>query len=307
MVTEESIKEDSIRLGFAAAQIVDGKPKMRHAIDQTILFLWTGITTSNASAFTVFGNWITAPTIARVLCNEIIRCYGLAESASISAVREGQLDWIMTSVVSQNLTAFAGRSFGSMIGGAMSGGFATAFFEAPIMGRLLLRCACDLIIILDRAFQLGNRGASRTQIRQAESEYLEKRYRPDLEDSRSTRQLVHREIAKLVPAFSVMAHSIYKPEQRAIYRRGISKIIYNHLLSDRTAPAPTKTSYDSSTTLATATPGTDPDRLSEERLMGIAASQQDEEVPREAQELERQLPLVPGMDGLSLENVRRED
>jgi hypothetical protein len=103
------------------------------------------------------------------------------------------------------------------------------------MARLVIKCACDLVIILDRAFQIGGKHATRLHIRQASFEYIQPiEYATDgvSSQSQSRKHLVHQQVNELIPAFSVLAIKIYRRKQIDTIREGISRIVAEHRMKD---------------------------------------------------------------------------
>ena len=97
-------------------------------------------------------------------------------------------------------------------------------FQAPLVTRLILKCACDLIIILDKAARVGGKRVTRRQIEEASAEYQ----RPIAGGEGSLKALVHRRINVLVPIVSAIAVRIYKKDQIEAIRAGIKSIVEGH-------------------------------------------------------------------------------
>lgn len=220
-LTLDTLPATSVRSGLAAAQVIDRELKIESAIDSTMTLLRTAISASNAAAMTVILNRIVVPTYSRLLCDTIVRCYGL-EQPSLVGASESHIDYIMSTVVWRNLGAFMGRSFFAGIGDISVLFVGAPFIEAPVVARMVIKCACDLVIILDRAYQIGGKTAIKETVHRASLEYLV----PTRNfTGPSRKQLVHEQVNKLIPAFSRLAIKIYQGQQLAHLRDGIERII----------------------------------------------------------------------------------
>ncbi|KAM0330521.1 hypothetical protein ACHAQA_003468 [Verticillium albo-atrum] len=235
-LTLEPLNTESLRSGMVAAQVVDLDLKIKLAIDETVRLLRTAVTASNMGALLVVVNVISAPTYSRLLCNAIVRSFGLTRTAAGGSTREEEVDNIMSTVVWRNLSSFMARSFFTAIGD-VSLLIAAPIFEAPVTARMVVKCACDLIIIMDRAFQVGGKFVTRQQIRQASREYVQPLTKDELRGihdeisaqagsaGHSRRQLVHQRVNVLIPVLSTLAVKIYKKEQIQSLHQGIQEII----------------------------------------------------------------------------------
>ncbi|GKT41015.1 uncharacterized protein ColSpa_01196 [Colletotrichum spaethianum] len=129
-------------------------------------------------------------------------------------------------------------------------------FEAPAAARMVIKCACDLILILDQAFQEGGKSVSREKIERTTAMYTKSNV-PGIEDDtqvmKSRRRLVHQEINKLIPLVSTIAMealrkksatvalSAYRHKSVSEYRDGIREILAKHRI-----PPPESTELDNS-------------------------------------------------------------
>lgn len=269
--TMNMLLSNSPRSGMVAAQVVDPDLKIDLAVDETIRLLRTAVKTASIGAPLMLSSSVSTPSFSRLLCGTILRCFGL------SRVSDGQnceedVNYIMDNIVWSNLAAFMAQSISTAIGNAP---FIVTMplFEAPAAARMIIRCACDLIIILDRACQIGGKHVTRHQVQEASAEYLkliEKiATRDDVDmidahDRPSMRRLVHQQINQMFPIASTLFLKIYKKEQIEKIRQRIKEIVADHRMrqSGDQAPSP-KHSFDISS------------RESQETLLGSIEDEED--------------------------------
>ncbi|KAM0574254.1 hypothetical protein ACHAP9_001587 [Verticillium nonalfalfae] len=241
-LTLEPLNSESLRSGMVAAQVVDLDLKIALAVEETVRLLRTAVTASNLGALLVVVNRISAPTYSRLLCNAIVRSFGLTRTTTSGLTREEEVDNIMSTVVWRNLSSFMARSFFVAIGD-VSLLVAAPLFEAPVTARMVVKCACDLIIIMDRAFHTGGKFVTRQQIRQASREYVQPlaeselrglRDRTGVKSGSSRRRLVHKRVNALIPVISALAVKIYRKRQIESLQRGIREIIEDYRIQSAT-------------------------------------------------------------------------
>ncbi|KAM0276886.1 hypothetical protein ACHAQH_006304 [Verticillium albo-atrum] len=241
-LTLEPLSSESLRSGMVAAQVVDTDLKIALAVDETTRLLRTAVTASNLGALLVVVNRISAPTYSRLLCNAIVRSFGLTRTTTGGFTREEDVDHIMSTVVWRNLSSFMARSFFVAIGD-LSLLVAAPMFEAPVTARMVIKCACDLIIIMDRAFHVGGKFVTGQQIRQASHEYVQPlkedalsslRNSTSIKAGSSRRKLVHRRVNALIPVLSALAVKIYRKHQVEELHQGIQEIIADYRMQSAT-------------------------------------------------------------------------
>ncbi|KAK0622203.1 hypothetical protein DIS24_g11290 [Lasiodiplodia hormozganensis] len=204
--TVDEIADDSVYMSLIAAQVCDVQPKVELAINETIRFLGHAIRTMYVASPALIGAGVVAPTVSRLLCNRIIRCFGFPK------IEAKYVDDIMSKVVWSNLAKFMTQTFApdTAVAGGMAaltlvtGGIALIpgipFLETPPAARLIIKCACDLILILQCAFQSGNnKFVTNEEIRAATIEYKTKGRSRTGGVYESIRDVVHKEINKLIP------------------------------------------------------------------------------------------------------------
>ncbi|ETS80105.1 hypothetical protein PFICI_07634 [Pestalotiopsis fici W106-1] len=230
--------------GMIAAQIQDLEAKIDLAIEKTLQFLRRAIINSTAGAGLVFSSAIGTPTIARLLCNEIVtNCYGIPEYMA------NKVEGLLNKIVGRNTLIFLAQSLGqsSLIWGGvvtmtlftLFGGIPLALgaplLEAPPAARMVLKCACDLIIILDRAFRLdgANKFVSYDKIRTVTLGYVTATgSRDDGGPTRSRRSMVHSAVNELIPLISDISMKGFKEKNVTRYRSGVKETIMKHRYSD---------------------------------------------------------------------------
>lgn len=203
-----------------AAQIQDLEIKIDRAVEKTLEFLRKAMIASTTASILVIANAISTPTISRLLCNEIVtNCYGI--SKEMAAKTEG----LMGMIVGGNSALFIGQSIVRNI--AMLG-VGSAFLEASAAARVVLKCACDLIIILDRAFRLDGRSnlVPYEKIRAVALNYIAKGR------GTSRRSQVHAAINIVVPLFSTKSVSSHSSANVSTYSSEIKGIIMQHRMED---------------------------------------------------------------------------
>lgn len=195
---------DEARLRCIAAQVIDMETKIEQAIDESMRLLRRGVVTSTVGAsIPIFVHSISTPTISRILCDNILRCFGFPK------IDAANVDYIMHKIVGWNLIRFLSHQVGQsvILGFPMAGSiFASlggstpmiAMLEAPAAARMIVKCACDLILILDRAFKHGGKFVMRKDITLACQEYIT---RP-ANSGRTRRKRVHAQVMELIPIFS---------------------------------------------------------------------------------------------------------
>ena len=224
------VLDEGARINCVAAQVADVESKIDLAMTESVRLLRTAGWTSMADAPVVFASTIATPTISRVLCNNVLRCFGFPN------VKSEDVDDIMSKVVWWNLAKFMAHNLSQTLavwGGVAAltlttgvGGIALAV-AAPLLevipaARMIIKCACDLIIILDRAFSAGGKTVTIEHIRQASKEYTTRFVDATGESSTSRRKKVHKAIEELIPLITL---KFYKGLQIATVQAGMREII----------------------------------------------------------------------------------
>lgn len=206
--TLETIDDENVRLFCVAAQVVDVDQKIDSAVTESIRLGRHAVNTAR-TPFPLSAA-ISTPTISRLLCDHILRCFGFPK------VTSSRIDDIMRKLVWGNLTQFmvtttlyffgvtgvaAGIAVGTFGIGAVFG-LVGCLLAAPPTARMIVKCACDLILILERAFSYGGKYVSEKEVEDAAEYYVSPS--SDLAGSKlNTRQKrIHSEVDKLIPLIS---------------------------------------------------------------------------------------------------------
>jgi hypothetical protein len=222
--------DESSRINCVAAQDIDVDQKIKLSITESVRLLrhaqWTVVVASPM----VFASTVTTPTISRLLCTNVMRCFGFLK------VEVANVGDILSAIVWRNLAKFMAQTVGQSVlvwGGVVAltlftvvGGILLAI-GAPLMeillaARMIIKCACDLIIILDIAFNRGSKSATAADIREASKEYTHKQRSDDGMILDSTIGKVHKEVEALIP---IVSHKFYKPLQISKLQAGMEDII----------------------------------------------------------------------------------
>ncbi|KAI1124449.1 hypothetical protein F5Y10DRAFT_29489 [Nemania abortiva] len=175
--TLDLIADERVRVFCVAAQVVDVEQKIDQAITE-VMRLGTHAIRAAMVPLPASG-LIGTPTVSRILCEHVIQCFGFPK-ATPEAV-----DGIMSKVVMKNLRSFMRVSllqFGSIsaitVGSAIPtggigivAGFAGCILSTPPTARMLLKCACDMILILERSFRYQGKYVSVKQLEDAAAYY----------------------------------------------------------------------------------------------------------------------------------------
>lgn len=175
--TVDLIADERVRVFCVAAQVVDVEQKIDQAITEVMRLGAHAIRTAMVPL--PASGLIGTPTVSRILCEHVMQCFGFPK-ATPEAVEE-----IMSQVVTKNLKSFMRVSltqFASIsaitLGAAIpSGGIgviagiAGCILSTPPTARMLLKCACDMILILERSFRYQGKYVSVKQLEDAAAYY----------------------------------------------------------------------------------------------------------------------------------------
>lgn len=179
---------------FTAAQVANLKQKTRQAIKESVdsLRLNTWSWDSITRLLPLADSTIT-PILARRLCDRIVRCYGFPDIKSDDVAK------ILTAVVFRNLAKFIVYSISKGIWNLGAAASYLFFFTAPPLvrswpgARMIVKCACDLIIILDSVFEFQGKDATCEHIAMAQIKYSSRKD-ADGKPEVSPRAKVHKEV-----------------------------------------------------------------------------------------------------------------
>ncbi|KAI8237114.1 hypothetical protein K4K54_001060 [Colletotrichum sp. SAR 10_86] len=239
-MTMESFSSPIVSEAMVAAQVPDIDAKMDQAIEKTLKLLRATVAAAGIGLGTGVVSAMTTPTISKLLCQEIAHgSFGIPK-ASI-----GDINDVLSGVVWRSLAPFMAMSLSQSFiiwGGAICltcttvvGGIPLAFgaplLEAPAAVRMILKCACDLILILDQAFGQYGKGVTKENIKAVAAMYLKSRVKTmkdGVEIEKSRKRAVHGAVNDLVPWFSKRAFEAYSRKTLPKYREGVREILREH-------------------------------------------------------------------------------
>lgn len=144
-----SITDPSLSEAMCAVQVQDMDAKIDQAIEHTLGLL--RVTITNAALGSELGvvGMISTPIVSRLLCNRIVYgCYELPHSYSLTA------EEVLGKIVWSNLAQYMRYAWANFLVLPIG---ATLMLEVPAAARMMLKCTCDLIIIMDQAFRGSGR------------------------------------------------------------------------------------------------------------------------------------------------------
>ncbi|KAF9869978.1 hypothetical protein CkaCkLH20_12587 [Colletotrichum karsti] len=236
-MTRSSFLDPEVSEAMCAAQVPDVDAKVDQAVEKTLRFLRATSAAAGAGFGTGLVSTATTPTIARILCTEIAHgCFGIPK-ANIE-----NINMMLARIVWKNLAPFMAQALSQTLiiwGGALCltcttvvGGIPLALgaplLEAPTAVRMVLKCACDLILILDQAFREGGKSISRERIERVALTYMKSKIRiqkDGVEVELSRKKVVHARIDEMVPWISKHAYEAHSRKSLPKYREGIKDIL----------------------------------------------------------------------------------
>jgi hypothetical protein len=232
--TLELITDDRVRLFAVAAQVVDVEQKIDSAITECMRLGLHAVRTAMVPL--PFSSAIGTPTVARILCEHVLQCFGFPK-AMPDAVEEimnrvvlGHLKAFMAVTMAEFLTvglATAGLIVGTMgAGGVLA--LASCVLAAPPTARMLFKCACDMILILERSFRYRGKYVSVKQIEDAALYYTTVMTKTFAGKEVLLQKHVHAEVDRLVPLSKVTAGIRFSR-----LRPGLEEIIYKNRFEKR--------------------------------------------------------------------------
>lgn len=210
------ITDERVRIFCVAAQVVDVEHKIEAAITECMRLGTHAIRTAMVPL--PFSGMIGTPTVSRILCEHVLQCFGFPK-----ALPEAVED-IMSRIVMQNLkqfmavtltqftavsTAAVGIAVATMGIGVLVG-ITGCFLSAPPTARMLLKCACDMILILDRSFRYGGKYVTVKQIEDAAKQYVSIRTTTFGGNDKRLQDNVHEQVDLLCPLAKVQVGFKFK-------------------------------------------------------------------------------------------------
>lgn len=227
--TLELIADERVRLFCVAAQVVDVDKKIDSAITECMRLGTHAIRTALVPL--PFSGMIGTPTVSRILCEHVLLCFGFPKAMPeeveeiMSRVVLGNLRQFITVSVSQFMIV-SGASIGLAMGTAGIGavlGLVSCFLSTPPTARMILKCACDMILILERSFRYGGKYVSVKQIEDAAKQYIMIEKTTFSGKQKKLQEHVHDEVDKLVPLRKVSVGFQFKK-----LRSGFEHIVYEN-------------------------------------------------------------------------------
>ncbi|KAI0906783.1 hypothetical protein F4823DRAFT_565423 [Ustulina deusta] len=225
--TLDLIADERVRVFCVAAQVVDVEQKIDQAITEVMRLGTHAIRTAMVPL--PASGLIGTPTVSRILCEHVIQCFGFPKAAP-EAVEE-----IMSKVVMKNLKSFMQVSLTQFVavsavalgaaipslGIGIIAGIVGCILSTPPTARMLLQCACDMILILERSFRYEGKYVSVKQLEDAAVYYTTAMTKKLDGTPILLQQNVHDQINQLVPLKNVGVGFKFGK-----LRSGLQEIIY---------------------------------------------------------------------------------
>lgn len=172
------------------------------------------------------------PTIANILCHNVVKCFGLTDlkSEEIEKLADRVLWSNLGKFLRQNITTTV-LLWGTASGLTMASGFggipfiaSIPFAAVPPAARMVLKCACDIILILAAIFDNKGKAVMRDDFEHASRAYSTKPAR----DGLSVRTRVHRDVDSLIPTWTWKLH---QPLKVTAMRRELRRMVRENRFS----------------------------------------------------------------------------
>ncbi|KAF4956957.1 hypothetical protein FGADI_3369 [Fusarium gaditjirri] len=203
--TLDLIVDERVRLFCVAAQVVDVEQKINSAITECMRLGTHAIRT--AAVPLPCTGLVGTPTVSRLICEHVLQCFGFPKAAP------AEIEQIMSEIVMSNfkqylrvsLSQFAAISAISIgaaaptMGIGIVVGAAGCLLGLPPTARMLLKCSCDMILILERSFRYDGKYVSIKQIEDAAKYYSKTTITTFNGKEKRLQQQVHDELDHLIP------------------------------------------------------------------------------------------------------------
>ncbi|KAH7034861.1 uncharacterized protein B0I36DRAFT_84926 [Microdochium trichocladiopsis] len=240
------VPDEGACLNLVAAQLVDVGEKINAAIEESVRLLNISNYTAMAGSTLIFGATVSTPTISHVLCHNVVKCFGLTDlkSEEIEKLADQVLWSNLGKFLRQNITTTV-LLWGTAAGLTVASGFGGIPFMAgipfaavPPAARMVLKCACDIILILTAIFDNKGKAVMRDDFEHASRSYSTKPAKNGL----SVRTRVHRDVDALIPTWTFKLHQPLKvTTMRTELRRMVRENRFSlepNMGQSRTIPAP---------------------------------------------------------------------
>lgn len=236
--TLELIADERVRIFCVAAQVMDVEQKIDSAITECMRLGTHAIRTAMVPL--PFSGMIGTPTVSRLICEHVLQNFGFPKAAP------EEIDEIMSRVVMGNLKSYMKTSlvqFGAVSAVAVGAGVPTlgigtiiggvgCILATPPTARMLFKCACDMILILERSFRYQGRYVSVKQIEDAAVYYTTSTTKTFSGKEVLLQKHVHDEVDRLIPLKKVSIGFRF-----AKLRSGLQDIVYMNRF-DKSVGAP---------------------------------------------------------------------
>ncbi|KAF5022643.1 hypothetical protein F66182_5319 [Fusarium sp. NRRL 66182] len=223
------IVDERVRLFCVAAQVVDVEQKINSAITECMRLGTHAIRT--AAVPLPCSGMIGTPTVSRLICEHVLQCFGFPKAAP------AEIEQIMTDIVMVNLKNYLKVSLSQFatvslvaVGAAVPTmgigvlvGAAGCLLGLPPTARMLLKCSCDMILILERSFRYDGKYVSVKQIEDAAKYYTRSTITAFNGKEKRLQQQIHDEIDQLIPLKNLTVGFKFNK-----LRASVEDIIYSH-------------------------------------------------------------------------------
>ncbi|KAF9769948.1 hypothetical protein IL306_012552 [Fusarium sp. DS 682] len=227
--TLDLIVDERVRLFCVAAQVVDVEQKINSAITECMRLGTHAIRT--AAVPLPCSGLVGTPTVSRLICEHVLQCFGFPKAAP------AEIERIMSDIVLSNfkqylrvsLSQFAAISAVAVgvavptMGIGIIVGAAGCLLGLPPTARMLLKCSCDMILILERSFRYDGKYVSIKQIEDAAKYYSKSTIKTFNGKEKRLQQQVHDEIDQLIPLKKVNVGFRFNK-----LRSSVEEIIYSN-------------------------------------------------------------------------------
>ena len=199
------IVDERVRLFCVAAQVVDVEQKINSAITECMRLGTHAIRT--AAVPLPFTGMIATPTVSRLICESVLQCFGFPKAAP------DEVEAIMRDIVMGNLKKFMAVSLTQFLAVSVAAagvavptagigvvvGAVGCLWALPVTARMLLKCSCDMILVLERSFRYEGKYVSTKQIEDAAKYYSTSTIKTFAGKEKRLQQQVHDEVDQLIP------------------------------------------------------------------------------------------------------------
>ncbi|KAF2102894.1 hypothetical protein NA57DRAFT_9245, partial [Rhizodiscina lignyota] len=225
--TLDLIADERVRLFCVAAQVMDVTQKIDSAITECMRLSTHAIRTAMVPL--PFSGMIGTPTVSRIICEHVLQCFGFPKAAP------EEIEEVMSRVVMGNLKSFMKvtlAQFGAVslaavgtavptLGIGIIVGAIGCVLASPPTARMLFKCSCDMILILERSFRYQGKYVSVKQIEDAAVYYTTATTKTFSGKEVLLQQHVHDEVDRLIPLKKLSVGFRF-----ARLRSGLQDIIY---------------------------------------------------------------------------------